>query len=300
MFRLPTFAELDAAADKLQDLFDKGDAKTDTIGAGGNYTFKIADLLANDVNAKAGTFFFGDGLDALKQAEYIAAHGITKNADGSFTATAGIDFEYSVLTGKGFNLSYSSGDVDVKAAPHAGAVLFSENFDGYGDLAGGSYGKVNLATNGWTAGTFLPGGPDDTLGEIVRSDLWAGAPHASSGSFLLDTQEDPGGINISHAFVDPTAGQYKVSFDLGIMSFGPNAENNTQPNGVFQVLVDGSQIITTIDASDFAQANVMEHFEFVVNGGGLTNHSVQFVDMTPGDHQVGFALDTIQVTDWLV
>ena len=57
-------------------IFDKGNAKDDFVGSDGSYTFTIADLLANDVNAKASTFFFGDGLDAFKQAKYMADHGL--------------------------------------------------------------------------------------------------------------------------------------------------------------------------------------------------------------------------------
>jgi hypothetical protein len=149
------FPALDQIADKIVAIFDKGDAKDDTIGSNGGYTFTIADLLKNDVNAKASTFFFGDGLDALHQAKYMADHGIVDNHNGTYTATAGHDFEYSVLTGTGLCQSYSVADVDVKDAPpvpHAGACLFTENFDNYANIANPtmwSWAAVNLGNHGW-------------------------------------------------------------------------------------------------------------------------------------------------------
>src|SRR5262245_61921047 len=111
-------------------------AKDDVLGADGNFTFKISDLLANDAGGanKSGTaFFFGTAQDQFHQAEYMAAHGIHDNGDGTYTRTSGaFDFDYSVQIGnKG---TWSSAHVDVTApvpAPHLGNALFTENFDGY-------------------------------------------------------------------------------------------------------------------------------------------------------------------------
>ena len=77
-------------------------AKDDALGSDGDFTFTIADLLANDAGgAKANTFFFGSGDNGgLTQAQYMSAHGIVANLDGSYTATGG-DFEYSVQIGRG-------------------------------------------------------------------------------------------------------------------------------------------------------------------------------------------------------
>ena len=111
------FSTLDAAADKLQALFDKSGTKdNDVVGENGNLIFTVNGLLANDKNAKASTFFFGDGLDAIKQDEYMKAHGITKISDadgGTYRASSGGDFDYSVWTGKGLVGSFSNADVDV-------------------------------------------------------------------------------------------------------------------------------------------------------------------------------------------
>jgi hypothetical protein len=87
-------------------------AKDDVLGSDGVFTFKISDLLANDAGgAKASSFFFGSGDNGgLSQADYMSAHGIVQNPDGSYTATGG-DFEYSVQIGnKG---TWSTAHVDV-------------------------------------------------------------------------------------------------------------------------------------------------------------------------------------------
>ena len=51
-------------------------------------------------------------------------------------------------------------------------------------------------------------------------------------------------------------------------------------------------------------AEQMAHFEYVVDGGDApAGHNISFVDVTPqvdGGNYVGFALDTIQVHDWLI
>ena len=55
-------------------------AKDDALGHDGDFTFTIADLLANDAGgARASTFFFGAGLDQDDQAAYMADHGIIAN-----------------------------------------------------------------------------------------------------------------------------------------------------------------------------------------------------------------------------
>ena len=141
------FAALDKVADKVQSIFDKGNAKDDSVGSSGSYTFTIAELLQNDVNAKANTFFFGDGLDAFKQAKYMADHGITYNGNGTYTATAGMDFSYSVLTGKGLCLSYSEGDVDVKDAPHLSGTELLQNWNFEQDNANNANGFVIVAAS---------------------------------------------------------------------------------------------------------------------------------------------------------
>lgn len=142
-----------------------GAAKDDAVGLNGDYTFTIQDLLGNDPGGAAkisGTtqFFFGDapvggGLPTIDaQKAYLALHGITANeAFTEFTIGAGAtDITYMVQIGnKG---TWSTADVDVTAPepvvepePHAGDLLFSEDFDTYANLANlshGSWDTVNL------------------------------------------------------------------------------------------------------------------------------------------------------------
>ena len=94
-------------------------AKDDVLGADGHFTFTLNDLLKNDPGGAAKDpatqFFFGHtAADQANQAGYLQAHGITKNADGSFTLTSNaIDFQYTVQMGnKG---TWSTADVDVTA-----------------------------------------------------------------------------------------------------------------------------------------------------------------------------------------
>src|SRR3954470_19273786 len=93
-------------------------AKDDILGADGDFTFSIEDLLANDPGGanKIGIdqFFFGSGADQKDQTNYMTQHGIVDNHDGTFTAKLA-DFDYSVQIGnKG---TWSTAHVDV--APHA-------------------------------------------------------------------------------------------------------------------------------------------------------------------------------------
>jgi hypothetical protein len=89
-----------------------GAAKDDAVGLNGDYTFTIADLLANDPGgaAKISTstqFFFGDapvggGLPTIEaQKAYLAFHGITANETFTeFTIGAGAtDITYMVQIG---------------------------------------------------------------------------------------------------------------------------------------------------------------------------------------------------------
>ena len=323
---VPTFAQLDAAADKLQALFDhSGTSDNDIVGANGNYTFTIADLLKNDVNAKASTFFFGDGLDALKQTEYMTAHHITDNHNGTYTAAAGFDFDYSVWTGKGLCGSFSNADVDVKDAPppvvgHLGASLFSENFDYYGG------DTINDPSNGQTVAE---------VSNLTAIANWTGAEHselgvsgyggitASSGAKWLDTQNSPGGINISHAFDDNTKapavkllpGQTEpahagasaiLSFDIGTQSVDFNGQHYaTDPNASFVFKIDGNTV-ATFHASDFANPNQLQHFDIDIGGAadgytsGDTHHTLSLVDTSEHAGYAGFAVDSIQIHDWIV
>ena len=192
-------------------------AKDDVVGVNsvGTYTFTIADLLKNDAGSiKATTFQFGSGDiygDPVAQAKYMSDHrGTTLDeSTGIYTVaggSAGYDFEYTVQVGnKG---TYSTSDVDVKV-PHLGNVLFHEGFEGYVDVLEPEWATANLS-----------GGPNfwnekAAPAEIVHTN---DRIQSTDGSYYLDTQNTPGGINISHVFTDKTAaidGKTAVlSFDI--------------------------------------------------------------------------------------
>jgi hypothetical protein len=300
-----------------------GVAKDDTLGHDGDFTFTVADLLANDggsVKNVADHFVFGTTqADWNDQATYLTNHGITANADGTYTINSdGLDFQYMIQTGnKG---TWSTANVDVTAPEpvdthHAGDLLFSEDFDTYTNLDNNlTWDTVNL-TNGPATGpsvghSWAIMGDDNqwhgVTGEVVQGNL-PDSIESTSGDFWLDTQNSPGGIDISNWFVDPTGGEFRLSFDLGIHDFGDGPKAETAQNAMLNVLVDGN-LVDTIDYSEvLAKAGGVEqmgHFEYVVDGGDASaGHNISFVDVTPqvdGGNYVGFALDTIQVHDWII
>ena len=147
-----------------------GAAKDDALGADGDFTFTINDLLANDpggaVKLNIDTqFFFGDtAADQANQAQYLINHGITDNHNGTYTiSSTATDFSYFEQIGnKG---TWSEAHVDVTApAPvsHVGASLFAEDFDGRGayELVSQSVrldvtDSGDTDTNGWTGTTSV-------------------------------------------------------------------------------------------------------------------------------------------------
>ena len=300
-----------------------GAAKDDAVGQDGVFTFKISDLLANDPGGAAKVnvttqFFFGDTAeDQADQAGYLATHGITNNGDGTYTINSDALDSFSYFVQIGNKGTWSQADVDVTAPAPApekvvGDLLFREDFDSYADVDNLSYGSwetVNL-TNGPATG------PSEDHSWAIKDEngQWAGVTgevvHSNidgiSGDFWLDTQNSPGGIDISNWFVDPTGGEFRLSFDLGIHDFGDGPKAETAQNAMFNVLVDG-KLVDTIDYSEvLAKAGgvveQMGHFEYVVDGGDASaGHTISFVDATPpvdGGNYVGFALDTIQVHDY--
>jgi hypothetical protein len=288
-----------------------GAAKDDAVGQDGDFTFTIQDLLANDPGGAAKVsvdkqFFFGDtAADQADQGGYMASHGIVMNADGTFTITdAAIDFNYFVQIGnKG---TWSTAHVDVTAPeptpepePHAGDVLFTENFEGYTiEDDHGGWGVVNLGYGGW-ANPQGSGAP----GEIVQGSAFPESIQPTSGDHWLDTQNSPGGIDITNWFNDPTGGAFRVSFDLGVHDFGEGPLQETNHDAVFQLKVDGV-VVETFSYEQLSKPEQMQHFDVVVDSGGdgvAQAHTFSFVDATQSEgNYVGFALDTIQVHDWII
>jgi hypothetical protein len=277
-----------------------GAAKDDAIGQDGDFTFTIQDLLANDPGGAAKVdvtkqFFFGDtAADQADQAGYMASHGITYDAETkTYTVADGLDFNYFVQIGNKGTWSTTYVDVaDAPVEPHAGALLFEENFEGYAvGVDHGSWGEVNLGYGGW-ANTEKTG----AYGEVVQNPL------ATSGDHWLDTQNSPGGTNITNWFADPTGGAFQLSFDLGIHDFGEGPFQETAHDATFDVLVDG-QVVKSLSWDDFQTPETMEHFDVEVDTSAAPGaaHTISFVDTTQSQgNYVGFSLDTIQVHDWII
>jgi len=305
-------------------------AKDDVVGANGKYIFSIKDLLANDPGSAGKLdltkqFFFGDSAyDQAHQAEYLAAHHIVKISDangGTYQIESGAtDFNYFIQMGnKG---TWSEAHVSVIApeppAPtgHLGGTLFAENFDSYqahgprepgGIIADSSTGTMvgiwaDGNQRGWTGtadhiefGVSGYGGLLDT----------SGAPPGMA--FWLDTQNSPGGANLSHAFTDTTPAVGGItsvlSFDIAKQAVTFEGQNYaTDPNASFDFKIDG-KTVAHFTASDFAKAGEWQHFDINIGADIYspgTDHVLQLVDTTPTPGYVGFAIDTIQIHDWVV
>jgi hypothetical protein len=285
-----------------------GAAKDDTLGDDGHFTFTydelVAKLLANDPGGAAKVditkqFFFGDNAtgnhNLQDQNNYLASHGITNDGHGNYTiGVDATDIDYFVQIGnKG---TWSEAHVDVTAPPaptgHAGDLLFNENFDHYSAIEDhGSWDVDNLGYGGWA----------NTQGTGAISELLNTSALATSGTHSLDTQNTPGNLDVFNWYNDPTGGKAQLSFDIAKQDWGPASQ--TDPNAAFQFKVDG-KVVAEIHASDLAQSNTMTHFDIVFDAGAgdaFGNHGIELVDMTPGDnHFTGFAVDSIQIHDWIV
>jgi hypothetical protein len=288
-----------------------GAAKDDAVGGGGDFTFTIQDLLANDPGGAAkvsldSQFFFGStAADQQDQQAYLDAHHIINNGDGTYTITSdSTDFDYFVQIGnKG---TWSEAHVDVTAPepviePHTGDLLFAENFDYNGvdpildpATATAVAGVVNLNTaSGWT-------GAEHT--ELGMNGY--GGISTTSGGYWLDTHNSPGDIDISHTFNDPTGGQVQLSFDIAVQDLTFNNQNYAlEGDALIEFKIDGTtvQSFTHDQLLDLAGGvDQMYHFEAVVNTGAAGEHTFSIVDSTPNAGYAGFAVDSIAIHDWIV
>jgi hypothetical protein len=286
-------------------------AKDDAIGNDGIFQFSyeqlVAKVLANDpggANKLADHFFFGASATADQtmdaQISYLTdVAGFTYNAEtGVFTIDSTTnDLSYFVQIGnKG---TWSQGNVDVTTvAAHSGDLLLNEGFDTYAQLPEGNFqwAAVNLVTNGWqNAGS-------DT--EVMR-DGYANVLTGTSGDYMLDTQATSGPINITKGFHDGTGEHALVSFDIAVEDLTSTGNGTTDPNASFSFKIDGTTV-ETLTVQEILEkagaANTMAHYDFVVNTGAAGDHTLSLVDGTPLDHasNFGFALDTVQVHDWIV
>ena len=252
------------------------------------------------------------GLGKVPPATYL-------HAGDTYTFGADIDLGlFDTLGVRATSTSTAEGSIkwvdDCPTLPpvdHKGALLWEENFDNYNvNPMADTWGTVNLTDryqmdgHAWATkdgnGGWLP-----VTGEVVKGNAFPDSIASTSGEYWLDTQNSPGGINIANWFHDDTGGKFVLSFDMGTHDFGSGPMQETAANASFEVRVDG-QTIKTITTGDFAQHDVMQHFELEVNvgnGDAAGNHLIEFVDTTPqadGGNYVGFALDTIQIHDWVV
>jgi hypothetical protein len=295
-----------------------GAAKDDAVGVNGDFTFTIQDLLANDPGGAAkvsvdSQFFFGTtAADQANQAAYLDAHGITNNGDGTYSIQSdALDFDYFVQIGNKGTWSTAHVDVvdtpDPPPVPHAGDLLFAENFDYSGivpinDPATGNAvaGVIDLnALNGWTGAAHTELGMDGY-----------GGISSTSGNAWLDTQNSPGGIDISHTFVDPTGDKALLSFDIAFEDLTFNGQNYaTDLAGNLQFKIDG-QVVSMVaenylNGADWGpaqadQPHAMEHFDFVIDTGAPgSTHTLEIVDISASGY-AGFAVDSIAIHDWII
>ncbi len=290
-------------------------AKDDTVGTvDGVHTFSINDLLANDPGGAAkvsiGTqFFFGD--DPTKsspadQAAYMAEHGIVKISDdngGTYDIGVGAtDFNYFVQIGN--SGTWSEAHVTVNApVPHTGVDLFTENFDGYAGQMFQDHGATVFEVTDLNVASGWSGAGHTELG----ADGYGGVPATSGGAggFWLDTQNSPGGVDISHGFIDntaPVAGKTSVlSFDVAKQSLDYQGQHYaTDPNAAFTFKIDGVAV-ATVHASDLAISDQMYHFDFNIAAyadPGI-QHTLELVDTSP-DAYTGFSIDSIHIHDWII
>ncbi|QIG49428.1 hypothetical protein G5V57_17915 [Nordella sp. HKS 07] len=196
-------------------------AKDDVVGLNGDYTFTLADLLANDPGgaAKVSTatqFFFGNttdyvgidfahgGLPSIEQQKaYLLSHNIVSNA--AFTeftiGVGGTDFEYMVQIGnKG---TWSQADVHVTApvpppvdTHHNGALVAEWNFESHTQANGD---EVGIPTGFWDlsqySASYEASHPGFSFGEDAGTGF-AGYTqvHGVDGHRALDTAASPGNI----------------------------------------------------------------------------------------------------------
>ena len=126
---------------------------------------------------------------------------------------------------------------------------------------------------------------------------------STSGDFWLDTQNSIGPINLSHTFINSAAAASDgvtavLSFDIAKQNLG--AIGTTDPNATFEFRVDDKVI--KIAAADIDAFNTMQHFEVKLaeyTDLSDSTHTLSLVDTT-GFMYIGFAVNSIQINDWVI
>jgi len=198
---------------------------------------------------------------------------------------------------------------DPHSEAHNGSFLFVENFDEQPIQVFKSSGvdtsaSIDLVSQGWTGTGHNDQFGFTTTSEVVKSGMLGNVP-STSGDQWLDTQNTPGGINISHAFTDNTAaagGKTSVlSFDIAKLDLKWDGNPyQTDPNASFQFKIDNA-VVAEIHASDLA-TNQMTHFDVDIAGyaGAGDTHTLTLTDTTLTAGYFGFAVDTIAIHDWVI
>ena len=252
-------------------------------------------------------FFFGDSISLEDQKDYLDAHHILYNDEFTeFTLTSeSTDFQYMVQIGN--RGTWSQGDVEViarKSPPRRGQPVHRElrrlrGADPDDLLRNGIpvFAAVNLdAASGWNG--------------AATSELGAGGYgtiETTSGTaptaFWLDSQNSPGGISISHTFQDDNGGTNQLSFDIAVQDLVyQSVAYATANNASIEFRIDGVAVASLSYAEVLAGAggaNDMFHVEelFSVVAG---QHTLSIVDTSPDAAFTGFAIDSIQINDWLI
>lgn len=161
-----------------------------------------------------------------------------------------------------------------------GQLLFSENFDNFGQMASAPY-VANLALHGWH--NVNNGG---TTATVLQ-------PKDSSLDFYLNTKDTQGfDLLIGHTFVDPTGDQAMLSFDFSTQP-GMNVNDNliTMVDGIF-----AANIVDTIPAA--GQPSGWQHVDIPIDTGNINStHTVYIWDRGLTVTPTGFAVDNIQIHD---
>lgn len=187
-------------------------------------------------------------------------------------------FEYVIRLANG---TYSKATVTLndQVGPSAADLLFEETFSGYTSTLG--WETINLATNLWTGQTTV---------EIIH-DGYEGLYGPDPDAYWLDTQASPGGIDISHEVMDANAGQALISFTAAYQQF-----DAWTVTGALEFLWNGV-VVKSISTADFTAANQFLDFSVVVDS--LINNTLE-IRHTGVPSNVGFALDSVTVNDWII
>jgi hypothetical protein len=252
----------------------------------------------------------GLGSDGLEKPTYLTA-------GESYTKVEAVD--WATLDTFGIRAtSTSTAEGSIKAVDNepvitgqAGRNLFTENFDGYGEETQTTYqdngvnvfASVDLnAASGWT-GT----GSNPATSEL-GADGYGGIEATSGGAdgFWFDTMNSPGPVSIANTFTDTTAAEGGVtsvlSFDIAKQDLTYQGNPYvTDPDATFEFRIDG-QTVATVEAADLANSNEMYHFEIELAGYAQAGaeHTIEMVDTTGQSGFTGFAIDSIEINDWII